>query len=148
MAKTVLVTGASKGIGKSIAKVLCDSGYDVFLCARNEFLLKNVANEIGAKGFFACDLTDIEACENLVKKIGQIDILINNAGAYVWSPVEDTKQTDIENLINLNIKAPYFLTNLVVPQMKKQKWGRIINIGSISGVVGEANASLYSMTKS
>ena len=76
------------------------------------------------------------------------DILINNAGDYVYSPVEKTTDEDITRLIKLNVEAPYKLIKLAVPYMKKQHWGRIVNIGSISGIVGEANASLYSMTKS
>ena len=146
--KKVLVTVASKGIGKSIAKELVLVGYDVFICARNYDLLEKTAKEIGAKGFFACDISDYESCIKLKKEIENIDILINNAGAYIWSAVEKTTQTDIEKLTKLNVMAPYVLISLFVEDMKAQKWGRIINIGSISGVVGEANASLYSMTKS
>lgn len=148
MAKKVLVTGASKGIGKSIAHALCKNGYDVFICARDEKKLAQTASEIGAKGFFACDLTDINSCKKLISSIGNIDILVNNAGAYVWSPIENTSEENIQTLFDLNMKAPYLLIGLCVPHMKEQNWGRIINIGSISGVVGEANASLYSMTKS
>lgn len=148
MSKTVLVTGASKGIGKSIAKTLCECGYNVFICARNEARLKETAEEINAQDYFACDLTDFNACKNLINAIGTVDILINNAGEYVWNPVEKTSEEELTKLTDLNIKAPYRLISLCVPSMKQKKWGRIINIGSISGVVGEANASLYSMTKS
>lgn len=148
MNKTVLVTGASKGIGKSIAKALCKCGYNVFICARNEALLKETTKEINAQGYFVCDLTDFNACKNLINNIGTVDILINNAGEYVWTPIEKTSEDELIKLVDLNIKTPYRLTSLCVPTMKQKKWGRIVNIGSISGVVGEANASLYSMTKS
>ena len=148
MNKKVLVTGASRGIGKAIAKVLASSGYDVFICARNYELLQHVSSEIGAIGFFSCDITDYEAVKNMLEEIGGVDILVNNAGTYVWSAVEKTTQSDIKKLIDLNIKAPYDLICSCVEYMKTNRWGRIINIGSISGVVGEANASLYSMTKS
>lgn len=127
-------------------------GHNVFLTARNKALLKNVCHEIGAKGYFAVDLSNDDAIEKLVKltaaAYGDIEILINNAGLYVYSPVEKTTPSDIKNLISVNIKAPYELIKYVVPMMKKKQWGRIINIGSISGVIGEANASLYSLTKS
>lgn len=150
--KNILVTGASKGIGKSIASALVKEGHNVFLTARNKALLKNVCHEIGAKGYFAVDLSNDGAIEKLVKltaaAYGDIEILINNAGLYVYSPVEKTTPSDIKNLISVNIKAPYELIKYVVPMMKKKQWGRIINIGSISGVIGEANASLYSLTKS
>lgn len=147
MTKRILITGASKGIGKSITKTLAQSGYEIFVCARNEELLRKTAKELNVD-YFVCDLTNEEECKNLIDKIGKIDILINNAGGYVWSPIEKTETKDISNLINLNIKAPYLLASSCIPHMKEQKWGRIVNIGSISGVVGEANASLYSMTKS
>jgi NAD(P)-dependent dehydrogenase (short-subunit alcohol dehydrogenase family) len=151
-AKNILVTGASKGIGKSIAKLLALQNHNVYIIARNEDALKKTAIEIGAKGYFVADLTQSDNCKSVIDKIitqaGSIDILINNAGGYVYSPIDKTKENDIENIINLNIKAPYILSKYAVENMKKNNWGRIINIGSISGVVGEANASLYSMTKS
>ena len=148
MAKTVLITGGSKGIGKSIAKTLALCGYEVFICARNKELLKKAADETQAKGYFCCDITKDSDCSEMLAQIGGVDILINNAGEYVWSSVETTKEYDVDKLVELNIKAPYKLISLCVPYMKQNKWGRIVNIGSISGVVGEANASLYSMTKS
>jgi len=148
MSKTVLVTGGSKGIGKSIAKTLVECGYKVFICARNREVLEQTYKEIGAEGFFACDLTNFDDCKKLINYTGDVDILINNAGKYVWNPVEKTSEQDLNKLTELNIKAPYQLISLCAPAMKQKKWGRIVNIGSISGVVGEANASLYSMTKS
>lgn len=148
MSRKVLVTGASKGIGKAIAKELVKAGYDVYICARTLDVLEVCAKEIGTKGFYSCDISNFEDCKKLKEKIGKVDILINNAGGYIWAPIEKTEQKDINNLLKLNIAAPYNLISLFVEDMKQQKWGRIINIGSISGVVGEANASLYSMTKS
>lgn len=144
--KKVLVTGASKGIGKAIAKVLADEGHYVYICARHEDVLKQTAQDIGAEGYFVCDLSDNNAIEQLAHN--DFDILINNAGAYVYSSVENTSDKDIDALIKLNVETPYKLIKAFVPHMKQQKWGRIVNIGSISGVVGEGNASLYSMTKS
>lgn len=150
--KNVLITGASRGIGKAIAKLLVKEGHNVFLTARNKDMLKTVCHEIGAKGYFAIDLCENGAVEKLVKltaaAYGDIDVLVNNAGLYVYSAVEKTDETDIDNMLAVNIKAPYELIKYVVPMMKKKRWGRIVNIGSISGIIGEANASLYSMTKS
>lgn len=152
MSKNVLITGSSKGIGRSIAKILAQNNYNVYLCARNEIQLKNTMQEIGAQGYFAVDLTNTakikQLFENFINEVGTIDILINNAGNYVYSPIEKTTLSDIEQSIKLNIEAPFILIQLAVEVMKKQKWGRIVNIGSISGVVGEGNATLYSMTKS
>lgn len=149
--KNILITGSSQGIGKSIATLLAKNGHNIFITGRNEEKLKNLSRELKAKGFFAVDLFNKGSEEILYQKaietLGKIDILINNAGCYIYSQIEKTTEKDIQSLLKLNIEAPYRLIKLIVPQMKQQKWGRIINIGSISGAVGEANASLYSATK-
>lgn len=151
MHNNVLITGASKGIGKVIAKYFADNGYNVFITARNAKALGELTKIIpNIKGFYACDLRkeQVAVFEEAKKVLSNIDILINNAGAYVCKEIEKTSEEDIKNLVELNIIAPYKLTKLVIPDMKKQKFGRIINIGSVSGVVGEAYATLYSLTKS
>ena len=137
----ILITGATRGIGKAIAQNL--SGR-IFAVGRNEDLLKSYSD------YFVCDLAD----KNDLAKLGEyitknkIDILINNAGEYIYSPVENTDYKTLNHIISVNLEAPLFLISKVVPYMKQQKWGRIINIGSISGVMGEACASLYSASKS
>ncbi|OGH97733.1 MAG: hypothetical protein A2039_05015 [Candidatus Melainabacteria bacterium GWA2_34_9] len=149
--KNILITGSSSGIGAKIAEKLSSSGHNVFLTGRNEERLIKLAVEIKAKGFLAgCLLEEdfpVKLFNNACKQMGHVDVLINNAGAYLWSSVEKTSKENIEKILNLNLRVPYELCTLVVPYMKKNKWGRIINIGSISGTVGEANASLYSTGK-
>lgn len=142
--KNVLVTGASKGIGKSIAKNLLGE-YNVFGVARSENLLK----ELDISGYCVCDLHNYSDLDNLKKFIDKnnIDILINNAGEYIYESVENIKLNQVNEIFNINSIVPIFLSSVVVPYMKSKKWGRIINIGSISGVMGEAYASLYSATK-
>lgn len=144
MNKNVLLTGASSGIGASISQVLSSAGYNLFLCGRRKLEKKN---------YFSCDLSNIENINILFKKAkeyfkGNIDILINCAGEYIYKPIDKMNIDEINYLIDLNYKAPYILSSLVIVDMKKNNWGRIINIGSISGMVGEANATLYSSTKS
>jgi len=150
--KKVLVTGSSHGIGKQIASVLTQNGYEVFLTGRDENALKILKEEINAKGYAVCDLTQINAAEKIFNAaeqcLGNIDILVNNAGEYFYGGVENTPVDIIERLLTINTKIPYELISLCVKGMKESKFGRIINIGSISGAVGEAHASLYSMTKS
>lgn len=151
MTKTALITGSSAGIGAEIAYNLSQRGIKVFLAGRNEENLIRQVEKVNAIGYLCGDLLDNSYCETLIEKatsvLGTVDILVNNAGAYVWSPIEKTNLESIDKIMELNLKVPYKLCSLAVPLMKKQKWGRIINIGSISGAVGEANASLYSASK-
>lgn len=139
MVKKVLITGASRGIGKITAKTLINEGYEVYLTSRSE---------INSKNFIKADLSNLNDVKALFEKIKEVDILINNAGQYIYSPVENISKEKITELFNVNFLSHYYLTSLVVPYMKKNKWGRIINISSISGVVGESYASLYSASKS
>lgn len=148
----ILITGSSNGIGEGIATLLAKSGYNVFLTGRDEHKLAYLSSHIGAKGYLAIDLLQDNAAITLYQKakevLGNIDVLINNAGGYFYGKVEDTSIADINKLVRLNTIVPYELISYCVKDMKAGAFGRIINIGSISGVVGEANASLYSMTKS
>ena len=138
----ILVTGASKGIGNAIAKELFSLG-DVFVTGRNENTLKSC----NAKDYCVCNLVqDIEVLTKFIKK-NNIDVLINNAGEYVYSGLESMNVDDIQRLYQTNLIAPSILASSAIPNMKEQKWGRIINIGSISGVMGEAYASIYSSSK-
>lgn len=138
----ILVTGASRGIGKTIAQELCSFG-NVFVTGRNEELLKNLNCK-----YCVCDLSnDAEKLCNFIKE-NNIDILINNAGEYFYGAIEEMSSKQIEQICSTNLIAPMKLISACVPHMKSQKFGRIVNIGSISGVMGEAYASLYSSTKS
>lgn len=138
----ILVTGASKGIGRAIANELISIG-NIFVTGRNENALKT----IGAKGYCTCDLTkDIHLLQKFIIE-NDIDVLINNAGEYIYGAIDSSKEEDIEKIFATNLLSPVKLISSVVPFMKQHKWGRIINIGSISGVMGEAYASLYSSSK-
>ena len=141
----ILVTGASKGIGKSIALKLKEFGHNVYGAARNEQALRSLT----LAGYRVCDLSEFEELQNLGNYIKekQIDVLVNNAGEYIYSPIDKTDYKKLSHIVEVNLKAPIYLMNCAVPYMKSKKFGRIINIGSISGVMGEANASIYSATK-
>lgn len=140
----ILVTGASKGIGRVIAEELKPYG-NVYVTARTEESLK----EFNGAGYFVCDLSNEEELIKLGDYVTEkeIDILINNAGAYFYNGIEETELYKINHSLAVNLKAPIYLMHRTVPHMKQNKFGRIINIGSISGVMGEANASIYSATK-
>ena len=149
--KTVLITGSSSGIGAEIACKLSHNGYKVFITGRNNERLESLSKKISVAGYLSGDLHDKDFYKTLFttaeNTMGQVDILINNAGDYVWSPVEKTGEEDVVRLLRLNLEVPYNMCRLAVSGMKQRRWGRLINIGSISGAVGEANASLYSASK-
>jgi len=151
MKKRILITGGSRGIGFCIAKKLCEAGHDVVIAGKNLEKLIESSEIIKPTGFIAVDMLERDSgkkiYESAVDFIGTVDVLINNAGLYHWSGIEKTLPADIEKILKVNLQVPIELCGFVVSEMKKQKWGRIINIGSISGAVGEANASLYSASK-
>ncbi len=138
----ILITGASKGIGRAIAEEMKNFG-EIFVSGRNEQALKT----LGAKDFCVCDLSkNPEILGDFIEK-NKIDILINNAGEYIYGGIEKMTISEIERIHKTNLIAPAYLISRAVPHMKTEKFGRIVNIGSISGVMGEANASLYSSSK-
>lgn len=141
----ILVTGASKGIGKSIALTLKDCGHEVFVTARNEDALK----KMNCSGYFVCDLSNEVELLKLGEfiKLKKFDVLVNNAGEYIYSDIDENKLSELNHILSVNLKAPMYLISQAVPFMKENKFGRIINIGSISGVMGEASASMYSASK-
>ena len=140
----ILVTGATRGIGKAIAEANIMKGNQIFASGRNKELLKCYEN------YCVCDLATVEGMQQLGDYIleNKIDVLINNAGEYLYTPVlEGFDIEKIEHIVKVNLEAPLYLISKAAPYMKEKGFGRIINIGSISGVMGEANASLYSATK-
>lgn len=138
----ILVTGASKGIGNAIAKELLPLG-NLFVTGRNEEALKT----IGAQAYCVCDLSK---CTDTLSDFiisNDIDVLINNAGEYLYGAIDTAESEQIDRIFTTNLIAPTKLISAAVPIMKNKKWGRIINVGSISGIMGEAYASLYSASK-
>ena len=138
----ILVTGASKGIGRAIAEELQTCG-NVYVTARNTKALES----LNVQGFCTRDLReDITPLIEFIKS-KEIDVLVNNAGEYIYGAIDSVDFEKINHIYTTNLIAPTKLISAAVPYMKRKKWGRIINIGSISGVMGEANASLYSASK-
>ena len=153
--KVAIVTGASRGIGKAISILLAQSGSRVVLAARSEPQLKSVREEISSQNGEALviptDLTVDEEMERLVqqtlKEWGSVDVLINNAGFGKVAPVVKAKVSDWDETFRVNLRAPMFLSKLVLPTMMERGEGSIINISSVSGKSGQANGSAYSASK-
>jgi NAD(P)-dependent dehydrogenase (short-subunit alcohol dehydrogenase family) len=154
--KMVAVTGGSRGIGRAIALAFGEAGAKVVVAARKVNLLGKVVEEIEAGGGDAlaieCDLTkDIDLynlIERAVERFGRIDILVNNAGIspFLEKSEEVTKQM-WEEVIQVNLLAPFLLCREAAKIMMKNNWGRIINIASVGGMVGFQRQVAYSATK-
>ncbi|MFN8787731.1 MAG: SDR family NAD(P)-dependent oxidoreductase [Neisseriaceae bacterium] len=154
--KVAIVSGASKGIGKAIAKALAKAGCNVVLAARGkEYLLvtmKEIRDEGGSALAIPTDVTQLNDIDNLVhqtiSQFGSIDILINNAGGVSnFVPFEAISDQEWFDMFNLNLFSTVKLTRAVIPHMQKQKWGRVINISSESGIQPDALIPHYNAAK-
>ncbi|WDF04575.1 SDR family oxidoreductase [Shouchella hunanensis] len=153
--KVIVVTGASGGIGKATAEHLAKEGAKVVLAARNEKELHGIVQEIegngGVASFKATDISSRDEVSALidftVEKYGRVDTLINNAGLMLFSKWDNAHVDEWEKMIDLNLKGVLYGIAAVLPQMKKQGSGQIINVGSVAGhAVGEGHG-VYSATK-
>lgn len=153
--KVVFVTGAASGIGKQIAESFLKNGAKVMFSDINQEALNNTITELQKKGYdcmsVKCDVTKEEeinhAIDKTVEKYGRLDILINNAGLQHVSMIEDFPTDKFEFMIKIMLTAPFIATKKAFPIMKKQGFGRIINIASINGVIGFAGKAAYNSAK-
>lgn len=151
--KVALVTGASSGIGRAAALRLAADGATVFAVAEGpEAALRSVAEECGGRAAWrAIDLAVPGAAEAMVaeclKVLGRVDILVNNAGVRCRKPFGEFTHEDWDFVTNVNLRAAFFAAQAVLPAMRAQGGGRIVNIGSQFGSVSYAEHALYGLTK-
>ncbi|HBG5846154.1 TPA: 3-hydroxybutyrate dehydrogenase [Clostridioides difficile] len=153
--KVVFVTGAASGIGKQIAESFLKNGAKVMFSDINQEALNNTIAELQKEGYdcmsVKCDVTKEEeinhAIDKTVEKYGRLDILINNAGLQHVSMIEDFPTDKFEFMIKIMLTAPFIATKKAFPIMKKQGFGRIINMASINGVIGFAGKAAYNSAK-
>jgi 3-oxoacyl-[acyl-carrier protein] reductase len=153
--RVALVTGASQGIGRACCLKLAEAGAAMAICARNQEKLKEVADQItragGSAMFFSVDVADEEQIKTAVKAalshFGKIDILVNNAGITRDQLLLRMKRADWDAVLNTNLTSAYVCTQQVIGSMLKQRWGRIINIASVFGQIGQAGQVNYSSSK-
>jgi NAD(P)-dependent dehydrogenase (short-subunit alcohol dehydrogenase family) len=146
MSKVVLITGGSSGIGKSVGEFLTAKGFIVYGTSRNPDKIKNHPFKL-----VALDVTDIETISKAVADViaaeGSLDVLINNAGMGITGPIEETPTNEMRKVFDTNLFGAIDVIKAVLPQMRKQQSGLIINVTSIAGYMGLPFRGMYSATK-
>ena len=154
--KVAIITGSSKGIGKAIAKGLAQKGAQVIISSRSQEACDEVAKEFTNEALkavgIACHIGKEDQRKNLVDKtieaFGRIDVLVNNAAINpVFGPIEDVDPTIFDKIMDVNVKAPWSLSNLVLPHFKANKNGSIINIASVEALTPGFGLGIYSTSK-
>ncbi|CAM3540042.1 SDR family NAD(P)-dependent oxidoreductase [Marinicrinis lubricantis] len=154
--KAALVTGAGRGIGRTLAEGLAQAGADVVLIARTEEEVNYAANEIsemtGRKTLaFVCDVTDGDAVQNTVDQayehFGHLDILVNNAGISVRETTLNLSEENWDKVMDVNVKSVFLMSKAVGKYMTRQKSGRIINVASVASVLTLSSGTPYGPSK-
>jgi len=153
--QVAIVTGASQGIGRGIARAFAREGAALLITARQEDRLREAADELRQAGAevvtCAGDVAEEEHAEAvfnlLAKQFGQLDLLVNNAGAFEGGPLDELSLADWDRVMATNLRGPFLFTRLALRVMKAQRRGRIINVGSISGQRVRPYSAPYSTSK-
>ena len=153
--QVVLITGATRGIGKQLADDFALLGANLILTGSNKELIEDLNREgdltkDSLKRYYAVDFTNqksLDAFLNKISSLAKIDVCINNAGINKIDYIDETVIEDWENIIAVNLEAPFKITRAVSKLMKKNNYGRIINIASIWGVISKVKRSIYSVSK-
>lgn len=153
--RVVVITGASRGIGRALAERLAERGGRVVLAGRNleaaEAVAAGIRQRGGAAQAIQCDVTDEPSVAALVERAaawgGALDILINNAGLVVIRPHEEITLTEWRHVLDTNLTGAWLCTKHASPWLRRSRCGRVVNMASVSGVVGMAGRSLYGSSK-
>jgi NAD(P)-dependent dehydrogenase (short-subunit alcohol dehydrogenase family) len=153
--KVAIITGGTKGLGYGMSVAFAQAGANVVVCSRTPLECSAVSQELSRYGKrclgISADITKLEEIENLVQSVtdifGTIDVLVNNAGTNFSMPVVKVTSDIWDAILSVHLKGPFFCAQVVGKQMIKQKHGKIINISSILGTIGEPNSSVYAIAK-
>ncbi len=154
--RTALVVGGNRGLGFEMAKALAEAGASIFIASRDEGRNAQARSQIGELfgrpcAAEKCDVTDPNQVKSTVAsaaaQFGTIDILINSAGINIRGPIEGVSPEDFEKVQRVNVTGTWLMCREVVPHMKRQRYGRIINIGSMLSVVAIPERTLYAASK-
>lgn len=152
----IVITGASKGMGKAMAEKFAAAKNNIFICSRNEKELAQTAREVNERfgnyvDYFSADLSQkqevLKFADWLLNKNIPIDILINNAGQFVPGSVYNEPDGNLEKMLDINLFSAYHLTRALLPEMMKKKCGHIFNICSIASLKAYSNGGSYSISK-
>jgi NAD(P)-dependent dehydrogenase (short-subunit alcohol dehydrogenase family) len=144
--KLALVTGGGRGIGAAIAHALAGIGARVVVCGRNKPDLDAIAREINGVAI-ECNLMDRAATDKMLASVGEVAVLVNNAGIAESAPLDRTSDETWDRIMELDVTAPFRLTRAIVPGMVKAGWGRVINVASNAGVTGYGYSAAYCAAK-
>jgi uncharacterized protein len=142
----VLVTGASGGIGQAIARAFAARGASPILTGRRVEVLEPLAEELGGRAL-ACDLADREDLDRLLGEVGEVDVLVANAGVPASSVFTELGQDEIDRMLEVNLRAPIALARALAPAMVARRSGHLVFISSLSGKVASPASAIYSATK-
>ncbi len=156
--KNCFITGATGGLGNHLAKILLENNCNIFLTSKNNLKLKKLQKELEKKNTNNCkimfqsgDLTKISDIKKIISNVRRnfktIDVLINNAGIFLAKPISKSKIEEFQNIFDVNVRAPFLFSKEFSQDMKKKKWGRIINIGSSSSYHGFSEGTIYCSSK-
>jgi 3-oxoacyl-[acyl-carrier protein] reductase len=149
--RTALVTGSTRGIGRAIAQRLSDCGANVGVVGRDVSKAEMVATTLKSAKGFGCDVGDASAVAALVEEVEKafngIDILVNNAGITKDNLLMRIKDDDWDAVLNANLKAAFIATKAATRGMMKRRWGRVINIASVVGIIGNKGQANYAASK-
>jgi len=156
--KNCFITGATGGIGEKIAAQMAEAGCNLFLTSTSSAKLRNLKDSLQSKFgkdmtiiYGSGDLNSIGEIENIIRKakkvFSAIDILINCAGVFPVKLLKDSLLDDFDTCFNVNVRAPFILAKIFSQDMKKKKWGRIVNIGSSSSYAGFKDTAIYCASK-
>ena len=150
--RSALVTGSTRGIGRAIAELLARCGAKVAVVGRDRARAEEVASQLGgtAKGF-SCDIADVASVAKLVedveKELGGVDILVNNAGLTRDNLLMRLKDDDWDAVVDANLRGAFVAIRAATRGMMKRRWGRVINIASVVGIVGNKGQANYAASK-
>jgi NAD(P)-dependent dehydrogenase (short-subunit alcohol dehydrogenase family) len=152
--KVVIITGSARGIGAATVRVFAEHGYAVIgldVLAEGKDVIEEVNQKGGESVFFRCDVSDEAQVETSVregtKKYDRVDVLVNNAGVVLVKPFDQITWEEFQRTTNVNLGGHFLLCKYVLPFMKNQKSGVIVNMGSVSGHVGQTEHVIYGATK-